>query len=734
MKKFKKIFAAILSVYFVFQTCISVFAQNNTHDDVITKMYIKNENGGEIGKLDKWQQFRVYAEFNLPNGKVHENDTTTINVPNELAIGAQSPSFEIKDSKGQVVANALYDSEKNTVKLTYTKYVENHSNISGNLFFYVRVNHKKVKDEKDIELKFTVENKVFTVGTIHFNGIGKPTPYVLRKTGWQIIEKVGRIGYGININETNQEIKNGEFIDTLLSPNFYYLKDTLVIWKGEWGIDENGGIDLVPQTKKDITNSLNVIWNESGTGFTLKFGTLNKGEGIKIMYDVKANYSPADGEIFKNKAILKSNDIVIREQQLENKYQIAGGSAEGYVFKIKIKKVADDGVTPLKGAKFDVIRNANNQKVGAIETNSEGYGEIGGLLKDTYSLYETDAPIGYSKLKDPVVVNVNEFGNDKIVLKNIVNKRELTSVYVEKKWVGPEKEKIEVSVYNEKDENNILEKKEITKADNWTYTFKNLPKYNADGSEAKYKVKEKEIANYESAIIVGPTGAYIITNTNVEKTEVKVEKKWVGPEKEKIEVSVYNEKDENNILEKKEITKADNWTYTFKNLPKYNADGSEAKYKVKEEKVESYKTEIKESEKNSFEITNTNVEEIKIPVEKKWVGEKLEEIVVILSADNKEIKEIKLNDANQWKNEFSNLPKYNKETGKLIQYIIKEKEIEGYITEIQGSVERGFVITNKQVLKEKLPKTAINISENVYLTIFGLFSLMFVVLKRKSEK
>ncbi|MDD7764904.1 MAG: Cna B-type domain-containing protein, partial [Peptoniphilaceae bacterium] len=171
-----------------------------------------------------------------------------------------------------------------------------------------------------------------------------------------------------------------------------------------------------------------------------------------------------------------------------------------------------------------------------------------------------------------------------------------------------------------------------------------------------------------------------------------------------------------------------------KNLPKYNADGSEAKYKVKEEKVESYKTEIKESEKNSFEITNTNVEEIKIPVEKKWVGEKLEEIVVILSADNKEIKEIKLNDANQWKNEFSNLPKYNKETGKLIQYIIKEKEIEGYITEIQGSVERGFVITNKQVLKEKLPKTAINISENVYLTIFGLFSLMFVVLKRKSEK
>ena len=45
-------------------------------------------------------------------------------------------------------------------------------------------------------------------------------------------------------------------------------------------------------------------------------------------------------------------------QTMESNIQIAGGAGIGYEFSIKVKKVDENGA-PLKGAKFQVIRETN---------------------------------------------------------------------------------------------------------------------------------------------------------------------------------------------------------------------------------------------------------------------------------------------------------------------------------------------------------------------------------------
>ena len=60
--------------------------------------------------------------------------------------------------------------------------------------------------------------------------------------------------------------------------------------------------------------------------------------------------------------------------------QIAGGAGVGYVYSINIQKV-DNENQPLKGAKFKVVREANNQVIGEYETDENGNITVNALLK-----------------------------------------------------------------------------------------------------------------------------------------------------------------------------------------------------------------------------------------------------------------------------------------------------------------------------------------------------------------
>ncbi len=69
--------------------------------------------------------------FKLPNG-IHSGDTSTITLPDDFTFNANL-DFDVKSSDGHTVAKAHLDAATGKMTLTYTDYVESHSDITGKI-------------------------------------------------------------------------------------------------------------------------------------------------------------------------------------------------------------------------------------------------------------------------------------------------------------------------------------------------------------------------------------------------------------------------------------------------------------------------------------------------------------------------------------------------------------------------------------------------------------------------
>lgn len=184
------------------------------------------------------------------------------------------------------------------------------------------------------------------------------------------------------------------------------------------------------------------------------------------------------------------------------------------------------------------------------------------------------------------------------------------------------------------------------------------------------------------------------------KTEVPVCKTWIGPSAES--VTVYLKIGETTV-QTATIGERNNWQYTFTGLDKYDSDGSEIVYRVEEEPVENYRTEITGDAENGYVINNTNAETIDIPVEKTWIGEPLAQVTVRLLADGVEADSAVLTAEGNWSHEFIGLPKYDQTDGHEIQYDVEEEPIEGYISSREGTITEGFIFINEITGKVSVP-------------------------------
>ena len=327
------------------------------YNDVITSVGVQSSSGEALTQgLDIWEEFRLTANFVLPDNKVHEGDTTTLQLPSELAF-SNSSDIELRDASDNLVATGQLDETSKTITLTYTKFVENNSGVRGKFFVYVRVDHDVVSQEKDINVKITVGHKVLSAGKIHYNGPPRRYDSKIEKGSFQYKDDGKNvIRYNIAVNRNMAKYSDVTIKDAFSSPNMKFLPDTFRIHKVKW-IWSNG--DWKWSVLQDMTETFKnkLVVNANGDGFTLPLGDTN-GFGYLIEYRAKANYDLVDGEEITNKANMSYNGDEDEESTNTHTYQIAGGVAEGYVFTIKIHKV-DEAGHPLKGAVFEVIRDRN---------------------------------------------------------------------------------------------------------------------------------------------------------------------------------------------------------------------------------------------------------------------------------------------------------------------------------------------------------------------------------------
>ena len=309
-----------------------------------------------------------------------------------------------------------------------------------------------------------------------------------------------------------------------------------------------------------------------------------------------------------------------------------------------------------------------------------------------YTWAEKDIPDGYELTDNSTDGTVTTLTN--------THTTEVTSISGTKTWDdadnqdGKRPESIVVNLLA----NGEIVASQTVKADeagNWTYTFKDLPKY-ANGKEITYTVTEEAVEGYETSV-----DGFNITNTyTTETTEVKGSKTWNdadnqdGKRPESITVRLLangEEKDSQTVT----ADENGNWTYSFENLPKYEA-GKEIVYTVTEDAVADYTTEI-----TGYDITNSYAPgKTSVTVTKAWAdnddrgGHRPKEIKVQLKADGENSgEEIILNAENKWTYTWSELDE--KRAGKDIVYTVEEiGKTAGYISTVTGNATEGFIITN----------------------------------------
>lgn len=391
--------------------------------DTITSVNVTNNEGGDLTwELEQWATFRINATYDLAGKNVKAGDTTVVTVPDALMI--TSDSFEIRDvNTNEIIAHATVDAAKKSISLTYTDYVEKHSDTNGSFFFYARIDFLKHPEKGEIPIEITINNELKVGGKVTFKGVGDGNPKVLTKTSWVNSEDHKIVSYTISVNRTKENINSVTIEDHMKFTNASYvpgsikvIKGTFAFVAGEWQFSN----------RTDVTDQHKVTISEDGRSFVVDLGDITENDQYRISYDVKLNYEPVDGELLKNDAILKGKNIVVKEATNTAAVQIAGGSGVGYVFTINIHKV-DDANQPLQGAKFKVVRQANNQVIGEYVTDENGNITVNSLLKDKYILTETEAPAGYSIKSADTEVNAEDFGADHSVTKTIVNPKEETT-------------------------------------------------------------------------------------------------------------------------------------------------------------------------------------------------------------------------------------------------------------------------------------------------------------------
>ncbi len=260
----------------------------------------------------------------------------------------------------------------------------------------------------------------------------------------------------------------------------------------------------------------------------------------------------------------------------------------------------------------------------------------------------------------------------------------------------------------------VVETKEVS-ADsngNWTYTF-TKDKYQ-DKEEIKYTLEEVSVEGYTTII---EEGSYNITNYHKPETlTYTINKEWLDDEDndgirpDSINVSLLANGE---IIQKVVISKENNWTYTFENLPRY-ANGKVIEYTIIEDELKGYTPSIDygEYDEDNNSITTdikNNHEKEKIDdiiIKKIWNDSNSEErpdsIEVIIYANGEYYTTITLSSENNWTYTLTNLDKYK--NGVLINYTIEEVSVPGYETSYDGyTIINNIIIPAKGGDVEELP-------------------------------
>ncbi len=438
----------------------------------------------------------------------------------------------------------------------------------------------------------------------------------------------------------------------------------------------------------------------------------------------------------------------------------SSGWANSEYYTITLNKYWTDGsgqMHPLNGAEFRVVKMKVNETTGLLEEDTvlhdnvkvqtEGQAVIQQLtLQNIYALYETKAPNGYLAKSEPYYFVLQHSAADLSKVNSSIKIHRFTGgstiwyenepafgkLEIQKTITGIDAadlaaDKISFTISPKVGTKDTYTLSEFTKGmgDVYSMHFDNVPVGNytvvenrEDMTGYTFKTMEYSVTMgmgtpatgvetagtgsvQMTAVVDKDTTTVVEVENTYEKqmTQVVVTKKWenVGVNHTyPAEIEVYLLA--NGVqVDKKALTAAEGWTWTFANLPQYDA-GREIVYTITEKALEDYSTTI-----NGYEIVNTyNPGKTSVSVTKAWDdannqdGKRPDSVQVQLLADGQAVGQpISLNASNQWSYIWDDL-NAKKNGNATILYTVEEISATGvYTSSVTGDAATGYIITNK---------------------------------------
>ena len=625
----KMISRIILSVVMMFTILfqgagLNVYAAGTPRDVTarITSFKIFDRNKQEGVPIWFTDYFYISMDWDASgNGtNLKEGDYFDITLPDKMKFPSDTTKrdFDILGEDGTtVIAKAHVTPGPNNniggkVRVTFTNWVEGRENVKGNIFLASKFQYSSEQYDKNNTYDIVVNGQVKSV-TVKMLGprivsddelLAKYGTKAIKWENGQNVVIEDQAEWYVRVNYRQAHLVNAVITDHLTggAGNETYVPGSFKLYQVRFS--NTGDIDE-PRILVDISNKLTIAPDKKT--FTLNLGEVN-GTQYRLVY--KTTYTPGT-KLINNVRITANNyDATTHGSHLS---EDSGGTGTGNMAnKIKLIKVdADDNSIVLKNAVFEVTKPDGSKF--ELTTGADGTITSSPLVSGTYKVKEKTAPAGYELNTQEFTLTVSPTSN---AIQTVKDEPIRTSVKATKQWVGPIGSAVTVHLYA--DDVDTGKTVTLNAANNWEDTFTNLRKYKpGTTTEIKYTVKEDAVANYDGVVSGDMATGFTITNTNTEKTTVKVTKAWVGTPAASVDVKLLADGAEKETVT---LTATDNWTHTFTNLDKYGADGHEIVYTVDETPVAGYTKAISGTAATGFTITNTITAKVSVPVTKVWVG------------------------------------------------------------------------------------------------------------------
>nr|WP_165380032.1 SdrD B-like domain-containing protein [Staphylococcus condimenti] len=324
------------------------------------------------------------------------------------------------DNSGKLVATGVYDQATNTIKYTFTDYVDQLSNITGSFIFSASPNKNKATTDKtaypfNVTMAGETYNKNIVVDYGNKNGKSKTQTGAIEPSKQNVTAvtaydtKSQEYKMTAYINQSDLTLNNAKYNVNLIGMTG--INDVKIYLVN----DESRMIDsFVPDVSGLTPVTKNITYNDDKTTMSIDLGNISSTQKYIILYDAVKDNSASNTRRVDNtltyteKNATKSDPNNVVLSAYAEKTEASGNlySLGDYVwFDSNNNGLQDSGEIPASNVTVYLYDSNNIRQT--TTTDSNGHYQFDGLQNGTYTV-EFVPPNGYTA----TISNVNNNAND----------------------------------------------------------------------------------------------------------------------------------------------------------------------------------------------------------------------------------------------------------------------------------------------------------------------------------